>query len=248
MMSVLFLLSCSSSTEEEQEIQLHISAASSLMQVMDEIGAQFSKQHDSIPLQFIYGSSAKLTKQIEQGAPVDVFLSASRNEIDELIKKDKVIPSSVQYFSQNELVLVTNQLHDHQSGLASLVNATNEMIAIGEPEAVPLGIYTKDALEKRGMWTILKNKLLFGSSARQVTTYVSEGHVDLGIVYKSDALLVENLQIIYSFDQDDDLPILYPGAIVTASHNQQEAELFMDFIMGDECQQILKSFGFEKVE
>src|SRR5699024_9125793 len=99
MIFVPLLISSDSNMKEEQPVQLNVSVATSLMNVMNEIEVEFKKQHEGISLQFIYGSSAKLAKQIEQGAPVDIFLSASSNEMDELVNKNKVIASTVQYFS-----------------------------------------------------------------------------------------------------------------------------------------------------
>lgn len=242
------MLGCHSPSKENPDNYLQIAVASSLMNVIEEIVIEFNKNHSDISLQFIYGSSTKLRKQIEQGAPVDIFLSASQKDIEGLVKTNNIIPSSVQYFAQTELVLVTNKEENYKAGLESLFNLTNEKIVIGEPENVPLGRYTKEMLEQVGLWEQLKDKFVYGASARQVTTYVNKGHAEFGIVYKPDVFSVENIRIIYSFVQKNTTPIVYPGAIVATSSNKENAEVFMDFLMGSESQAIMKSFGFDEVK
>lgn len=214
---------------------------------MEEIEQAFIETHDNIILTFNYGSSTKLATQIEQGAPVDVYLSASAKDMNYLIDKGEIIATTVQYYAQNELVLVTHKESDiDQEGLDGMLAPMIEVIAIGEPENVPLGYYTKYELSKHVLWNNLKDKFVFGADARQVTTYVSRGNADLGIVYKSDAILESDLKMIYSFGYDQGMPIVYPGGIVESSSFKKEAEAFMNFITSEKARGIFKSFGFSE--
>lgn len=242
MFCILFT-GCMPAENKRDKVQLHISVASSLINVMQELGQAFQEKHETISLTFIYGSSMKLARQIEQGAPVDVFLSASVQDMERLINKNKVIESTVQNFAKNELVLVSNKME--KIGLPELLNQSNDQIAIGDPNYVPLGHYTKQALDRVGLWRELERKFVYGADARQVMTYVSQGNTNRGIVYRSDALSESKLYINYSFSSEREMPIVYLGGIVVDCKNEEAAEMFMEFIMGETGQIIFKSFGFK---
>lgn len=244
---ILFLFGCHGAQIEEGKTVLHISAATSLVNVLDEIKREFSNQYEQIELIFNYGSSGKLAKQIELGAPADLFLSASEADMDYLITSKHIEVTTVQIYAENELVFVVPKNAPEQANdLEYLTNNTIKYIAVAEPENVPLGRYTKHALEKLGLWDEIKDKFVYGKDARQVTTYVKTGNADAGIIYKSDAVAEEDIKIIHSFGVDEDMSIIYQAGTVTNTENQQAVEAFMNFIMREETQQIFEEFGFNK--
>lgn len=244
---LVFFFGCHGGHEEKSKTALHISAAASLMNVMEEITEEFSDQYGQIELLFNYGSSGKLAKQIEQGAPTDLFFSASEVEMDHLITNKDIDATTVQIYAKNELVVVVPQnALNEANNLEYLTNRAINYIAVAESENVPLGRYTKHALDQLGLWEEMKGKFVFGKDARQVTTYVVTGNADTGIIYKTDAMAEENIRVIHSFGVDEDMPIIYQAGIVSSAENKQAAEIFMDFIMGEEIQQIFWEFGFNK--
>lgn len=242
----MILFGCKENQEDGKTV-LQVSAAASLIDVMEEITKEFSNQYGQIDILLNYGSSGKLAKQIEQGAPSDLFLSASEEEMDNLITGNYIDATTVQIYAKNELVFVVSQNSVNEvKYLENLTNTMIKYIAVGEPENVPLGRYTKYSLDKLGLWEEVKDKFVFGKDARQVTTYIKTGNADAGIIYKSDAVAEKEIKIIHSFGTDSDMPIIYQAGIVNHSKIKQTAETFIDFIVSEESQRIFREFGFNE--
>ena len=242
---VLFmsLIACSS---QEQGVELMVSSAASLTDALNELKPIFEEQHPHISLVFHFGSSGKLAKQIEQGAPSDVFLSASKKDMDTLEAKELIQKETRTDFAKNKLVLITNSDKPIQaSSFDTIPVGQIQHFAIGEPDTVPAGRYAKETLETVGLWPSLQGKLVLGSDVRQVLTYVSSGNAELGIVYSSDATKAENIMVLAEAKKEWHHPIVYPGAVVAASTNQEEAQAFMSFISGKQGKEILAKYGFE---
>lgn len=247
---LLFLLvSCSGQETSESQapkVELMVASAASLTDAMNELKAKFEEQNLNIKVSFHFGSSGKLAKQIEQGAPSDIFLSASKKDMDTLEGKNLVVKESRKDFAANKLVLITNQ--NSSLTISSFEDIPVDQIqhmAIGEPESVPVGRYAKEALVKIGLWKPLEAKLVLGSDARQVLTYVESGNADLGVVYASDAAISNKVKVLAEAQSDWHQPIVYPAAIVEQTAHQKEAQAFMDFLFGQAGQAALKKYGFE---
>ncbi|MDN7242306.1 molybdate ABC transporter substrate-binding protein [Planococcus sp. N028] len=238
-----FLLGACGQPAAEKNNKLMVSTASSLTGVMEKAAAEFGKAEPGTELVFNYGSSSKLRSQMEQGAPVDLFLSASESDMKALtdtglIEKDSVVP-----FAKNRLVLASADGLAGSANFEELLKTTDETIAVGEPESVPLGRYTKEALDSLGLWEALDGKLIYAKDARQVLTYVESGNAELGIVYSSDAVMSEKIAGIAEFPEDIQ-PVVYPGGIAADSKNREAAEAFLNFLAGPDGQKLFKEFGF----
>ncbi|MBT2570016.1 molybdate ABC transporter substrate-binding protein [Planococcus sp. ISL-110] len=242
LISLAMLMSgCSNTSANNGE--LLVSTASSLTEVMKKMEEKFYEAEPDIELSFNYGSSSKLRSQIEQGAPADLFLSASEKDMailesQQLIKSDSIVP-----FAENRLVLASLEKFPQTADVASLLLKTQETIAVGEPDSVPLGDYTKQALASQGLWEPLEGRLIYAKDARQVVTYVESGNAGLGIIYSSDAVISREIAGTLEVPGQRD-PVVYPGAVVAASEKQQEAAAFLDFVTGPEGQAILEEYGF----
>ncbi|TWT27201.1 molybdate ABC transporter substrate-binding protein [Planomicrobium sp. CPCC 101110] len=237
-----FLLGACGQPEAGNDNKLLISAASSLSGVMEKAASEFRKTGQDVELSFNYGSSSKLRAQLEQGAPVDLFLSASEADMklleeQQLIQKDTVVP-----FAKNRLVLASSAELAESAEFGALLEDV-ETIAVGEPESVPLGRYTKEVLEGLELWNSLDGKLVYAKDARQVLTYVESGNAALGIVYASDAATSEKIMGIAEFPEDRE-PVVYPGGIASGSQNREAAEAFLKFLAGPEGQKLFQEFGF----
>ncbi len=229
-----------------QEVELMISAAASLTDALDEMKPLFESEHPDVSLKFNFGSSGKLAQMITQGAPADVFLSASEKDMNTLQDNNLIIEETRSHFTENELVLITNK--ENPVSLTSFEEidaATVEHFSIGEPESVPVGRYTKEMLEHLGLWTSLQNNLVFGSDVRQVLTHVEMGNTEIGVVYASDAQISPKVKVIATADADWHEPIVYPGAVVSESLHVEEAKQFLTFLTGDEGKTILQKYGFK---
>lgn len=249
---LIFTIGCSQKPEDAGandaiNVDLLISAASSLTEALQEIKEVYEKEHGTVNVTFNFGGSGKLAQQIEQGAPVDIYISADPDWINQLEKKSLIIPETRVDFTSNRLVLIGGK--NVKGKITSLddVNISEiKQIAIGEPESVPAGKYTKQTLEKVGQWENIQSKLVLAKDVRQVLTYVESGNADLGFVYLSDALLSDHVKILTEIEDHLHSPIIYPVAIVAESKQKAEANQFIDFLQSETAQAILEKYGFKK--
>ncbi|PKH08634.1 molybdate ABC transporter substrate-binding protein [Planomicrobium sp. MB-3u-38] len=236
------LLSACGNTSAGSSDELLISAASSLSEAMQAAEKEFQEKHPDIELAFNYGSSGKLRNQIQQGAPADLFLSASVKDMDQLSDDGLIIEGTAQNFAQNRLVLASAEKLDG-TDLKKILEGTDKMIAVGEPESVPVGFYTKEALTNLGLWEEIEGELIFAKDARQVLSYVESGNAEMGFVYSSDARISTTLETIIEVPQNGS-EIIYPAAVIESSANPQAAGYFLEFLLSDEGQKLLESYGF----
>ena len=222
--------------------ELIVSAASSLTNVMNEAAAQFEKSHPEARVILNFASSGTLLRQIERGAPVDVFVSADSETMDVAVRKDLIVDSAVRIFSKNKLVMLVRSGLDI-GDIRSLDNVSVKRIAIGHPRSVPAGRYTQKILEKAGMWEKISNKFIYAQNVRQCLDYATRGEVDVAFVYVTDSRLVQNKLRVVPIE-DASLDIQYPMALVKTSSNTALAEEFVSFLISEKMSELLKRNGF----
>ena len=232
----------SSTALAEQEIV--VSAAASLTDAFKDIGRDFEGANPGVKVIFNFAASGTLLQQIVQGAPVDAFASADLETMDKARQKGVVDASTVKNFAGNKLVLVTPK-GSPVKGLKDLGKDAVKRIAVGKPETVPVGMYTREALEKDGMWVGLEPKFIYAESVRQALDYVVRGEVDAGFVYATDAAIVaDKLRVVTGVGGHK--PVAYPIAAVAASKNPGLARKFIEYMLGDKGQAVLAKYGFIK--
>ncbi|XID94399.1 molybdate ABC transporter substrate-binding protein [Paenibacillaceae bacterium WGS1546] len=241
------LFACDSrpGTDSGQRIGLTVSAAASLTDVLNELRPAFEAAHPDIGLAFNFGASGALQRQIEQGAPADVFLSASTRSMRTLADKGLVDTGRLVDLLVNELVLVVPS--GGELGLASvsdLANTDMKRIAIGIPDTVPAGSYAKEALTRAGLWEKLQPQLVQAKDVRQVLQYVETGNADAGFVYRTDALTSDRVEIAFAADPDSYSPAVYPMGIVSSTKREREAVMLFDFLQSKEAAAVFEKFGF----
>jgi len=222
--------------------ELIVSAASSLTNVMNEAAAQFEKSHPEARVILNFASSGTLLRQIERGAPVDVFVSADSETMDVAVRKDLIVESAVRIFSKNKLVMLVRSGLDI-GDIRSLDNVPVKRIAIGHPRSVTAGRYTQKILEKAGMWEKISNKFIYAQNVRQCLDYATRGEVDVAFVYVTDSRLVQNKLRVVPIE-DASLDIQYPMALVKTSSNTALAEEFVSFLISEKMSELLKRNGF----
>lgn len=228
-----------------EKVEIIISAAASLTDVAEDIKATFNEKNPNITVTYNFGSSGKLSQQIQQGAPADVFLSASKKDVDFLAENDLIDEDSRFDFAGNELVVITEKSKEIQlNSLEDIATVEADNIVIGDVEATPLGRYGKEALEKVGAWAQIESKLVFASTVNQVLTHVEEGNGELGIVFNTDAIRAEKVKIILNIDPSLHAPVIYPAAAINSSKNLEAAQTYLDFLKSDEGKSILETHGF----
>lgn len=241
------LLTEQKDTQQERS-ELFISAASSLQDAMAEIKMNFERNH-AVKLTFNFGSSGKLAQQIEQGAPVDFFISANEYWMEQLRVSHLIEESTINIIAGNKLVLITEKESSIKTGsFEEIINLPIDQIAIGHPDSVPAGKYTKESLLYNGIWHALEDKFVFAQNVRQVLAYVETGNADVGFVYESDALRSDAVKVIAFSNPETHEPIVYQGALTTQTQLGQIGEEFMDYLLSTEVQTILEKHGFSPNE
>jgi molybdenum ABC transporter molybdate-binding protein/molybdate ABC transporter permease protein len=227
---------------------VRVAAAISLTDALTAVAAAYKAEGHGDVL-FTFGSSGQLQAQIENGAPLDAFVSASPAQVDALVRKKLADTSSVRVIACNRLVLVLPA--DAQSpaaGFRELVNPRYRRVAIGEPATVPAGQYATQALGNLGLMEALKTRLVYGANVRQVLDYVERGEVDAGIVYATDARESgRRVRVVAFAEPGTHDPIEYPGVVVSNSPRSSAARRFLDYLGADVAREILARKGFDPV-
>jgi molybdate transport system substrate-binding protein len=227
--------------------ELVVSVAISMKEVVEELGRRFTEQRSGVTLRYNFGASGELQKQIEAGAPVDVFISAATRQMDELERAGLVVPKTRRVFAGNALIaIVPTAAGLDVPGPSDLLDRRVQRIAVGNPKTVPAGQYAEESLRAVGLWERLRPKLVFGENVRQVLDYVSRGEVQVGIVYATDALTrAGRVRLAFPFPEDTHRPIVYPAAVVKGSRHPDLAGAFVDLLAGREGQLVIRRHGFE---
>ncbi len=245
---VLIVTGSSVSSAYGQTGQVIVGAAISLKEAFNEIGASYQRQTGT-EVTFSFGASGELEKQIEAGAPIDVFASAAEKEMDDLQRKNLIVQSTRADFVRNTLVLVVPA--DSKLGIHSfsdLEKPAVTKISIGDPNTVPAGQYAQELLRNTQLWPRLESHLIVAENVRQVLDYVSREEVDAGIVYATDVPIAHGKVSIAARAPDNNYgPILYPVAVIKGSRNEKAARGFVDLVLSPKGVEILKKHGFEPV-
>lgn len=233
-------------TPARAETELLVSAAASLTESFREIGRVFEAKNTGVRVRFNFAATGPLLQQIAQGAPADVFASADQENMDKAEKGEFLLAGSRTDFVANALVLVVPvNPASTIKGVADLKAGTVQRIAIGNPDSVPVGRYTKGALEKQGLWKSLTPKYVMAISVKQALEYVQRGEVEAGFVYASDAVAAKD-RVRVAAEIPTGTPIVYPVAVVAGSAHPKEAMGFVRFLQGKEAREILGKYGFKQ--
>ncbi|NBC69330.1 molybdate ABC transporter substrate-binding protein [Paenibacillus sacheonensis] len=231
--------------QPEGQVELIVSAAASMTDALGEIKKNYEAVHRNVAIRFNFGASGTLQKQIEQGAPADLFLSASPKNMEPLIDKGLIDTEHEGELLSNELVVVVPAgAKTRIDALADLAAASVKRMAVGIPESVPAGVYAKEALSAAKLWDALQAKTVQGKDVRQVLQYVETGNADAGFVYKTDALTSKKVSIAFAVDAAAHAPILYPAGVVKGTKQMKQAEEFYAYLRSTEAMKVFEAFGF----
>jgi molybdate transport system substrate-binding protein len=224
-----------------------LSVAVSLKGVTEEVGRSFMAAHPGVTLHYNFGASGDLQKQIEAGAPIDVFLSAAQRQMDELERQNLIVSATRRAFARNALTVIKPA--DSRIDIAKpadLLDARVGRIAIGSPKTVPAGQYAEESLRALGLWDRLQPKLVFAENVRQALDYVARGEVDAGFVYTTDAATrAQGVKEAFRPPDDSYRPIVYPGAVVAAAKQPALGRAFLDLLGSAQGRTVLSRFGFQ---
>lgn len=222
---------------------LNISVAASLTDATNELIAQFKADGYDIQVLPNYGPSGTLAKQINEGAPTHLFISANQKWMDFLRDEKNIDPTTEKILVRNTLVFTGKK----NPAISKLEDITQlQQIAIGSPKSVPAGEYAQEAMTKAGIYQQLADakKLVLAKDVRQALTYADRGEVDGAFVYKNDALLAKNAVILFETPQELYKSVSYPIALTTQGAANAEARAFYELLIGDKGKAVFEKYGF----
>lgn len=241
--AVLWLALCAG---QVSAAEITVSAAASLKDAFNEIISKYQKQYPQSKIRLNTAGSGALLQQAVQGAPVDVLAFADEVTMNQAQGKNVIDAKTRHTFALNSLVIAApknskwavNQLGD-------LKSYRFDRIAVSNPASVPVGRYTKAALEKAGVWTAIQPKVITTQNVRQSLDYVARGEVDAGFVYNTDAALMKDkVKILKTVATQT--PVSYPIAVSKSSKQPAEAKRFVQYVLSSTGQSVLHKYGFKK--
>lgn len=216
-----------------------LAAAASLREVVRDATAAHPGWDTTV------GGSAALARQIERGAPVALYLSASRDDVDALERHGRVVPGSTRVLATNTLVLIAPPDSPAPTGLAALVAPGVGRVALANPRTAPAGRYAESALRTAELHDRVRPRAVYGENVRQVLEYVARGDADLGVVYGSDVhAFPDRVTVGATVPAHLHPPIEITGAIVSESRHEDEAGALLDWLASPEGQTTLERHGF----
>ena len=243
-LTLLFTLSCSSGSRVGHSGELTVAAAADLTNAFEEIGQEFQSSTGT-KVVFNFGSSGLLEKQIENGAPIDLFAAANVDYINQLEQKGLIIPDTKKVYARGRIILWT--LKDSPIRIEKLADLTRpevKRIAIANPEHAPYGMAARQALERAGLWDSVKSKLVYGENVRQTLQYAQTGNVEVAIVALSLSGQTDGHWILVPEELHN--PLDQALGVIKGTKNEAGARAFADFIVGERGQTIMKKYGFTK--
>lgn len=236
------LLAAPLKAQASQEVV--IAAAASLTDALTEIGKAYQKQYPNVKLNFNFGSSGTLQKQIENGAPIDIFIAAADANMNELAAQKLIDGSTRRNLASNRLVLIVpRDSKIKPRRFKDVLRPAISHIAIGGP-AVPAGMRAEEVFRKLGIWQKVLAKAVRGKDVREVLTQVEIGNAEAGVVYASDAAISDKVRVVAMAPTTMHKPIRYPIAVLMSSKQKTRATNFVRFLSLPAAKQILKRYKF----
>jgi len=220
-----------------------VSAAASLSNSFDEIGKLYEAKHPGDKVIANFAASDVLLKQIERGAPVDVFASADEQTMDRAERSNDIDESTRRDFAANTLVLIVGANAKSPAKLDDIAGSGYSHIAIGNPDSVPAGRYAKEALASAELWDKVQPRIVPAQNVRQALDYVARGEAQAGLVYATDAETQKD-KVHIALTVPTSTPVRYPIAVTAKSQHAESAKAFVDFVNSAEGQAVLKKYGF----
>lgn len=230
--------------QNRSSTEIIVSAAASMQDALKAIKFLYIQKYPQTKITFNFGSSGSLQHQIEQGAPIDIFISAAPQQMNSLAEKKLLLSESRQNLLKNQMVLVVPKNSYVINDFNDLTSNSIEQIALGEPRSVPAGLYAQEILTSLGLIDDIQPKAVYGKDVRQVLSYVASGNIEAGIVYRSDAAIAKQVKVVATAPRRTHSPVVYPVAIVKDSKHPQVAQQMLQFFFSPEAQEIFQQHGF----
>ncbi|EGQ8275268.1 molybdate ABC transporter substrate-binding protein [Vibrio parahaemolyticus] len=239
------ILSISFSTNAATDLKVY--AASSMTNAIDEIAQDFKEKYD-VTVTPVYGGSSSIARQIINGAPADVFISANTKWMDYLVDEGVIDSDNVTNLVRNSLVLIAPKsssiaVFNFADAKAWEAALNGSRLALGNPTSVPAGMYAKESLTTLGVWKEIQTKVAPAKNVRLALALVERGEAPLGVVYKTDAQLTSKVKIVGEFASDTHAAIVYPAAVVNDS---TESRQFFQYLKSEDAKRVFAHYGFQQ--
>ena len=225
--------------------EVNIYAAASMTDAVSELAKRYHQLHPAVIVKPVYAASSTLARQIAQGAPADIFLSADQDWADYLDQRGLFLAGSRRNLLGNELVMIAPIGATFAVTMApgfNLAGSFQGRWCAGEPASVPAGKYARQALEYFGWWAAMAPRLVGAEDVRTAAAFVERGECALGVVYSTDAKMARQVAVIATFPAQSHKPIVYPGALLKDAGADSRA--FWAYLQGTEARSVFTSFGF----
>jgi molybdate transport system substrate-binding protein len=224
--------------------ELRVSAAASLTDALDTAGREYSRKSGE-QVVFNFGASSSLARQIDEGAPADVFISADELKMDDLARHGRIFPASRRILLSNTLVIIVPRTSRTRIRTAAdLTGPSIRKLALAQTESVPAGIYARTYLQKLHLWDRLEPKIVPTENVRAALAAVASENADAGIVYRTDALISNEVRVAFEVPVREGPEIAYPVAVVADSPRKAAAQRFIDYLRSPAGTAIFRRYGF----
>jgi molybdate transport system substrate-binding protein len=238
--ALVFFAACGGKKAEPRSIT--VMAASDLTPAFEELGREFERQK-GVRVRFSFGSTGNLARQIENGAPADVFAAADVSFIEGLEAEGLVVPGTRALYARGRLTLYTAADSGHNfTKLEDLAGPEVERFAIANPEHAPYGVAAREALEESGLWEKVKDKCVFGEDVRTAQQFAETGNVDAAVVALSLSVRGSGRRVLVP--EELHRPLDQALAVVKGAKNEQDARAFAAFVNGPEGRPVMRKYGF----
>lgn len=224
--------------------EIFVSAAASLTDVLKEVSSAYQTRSKHT-VKFNFGPSSGLARQIDEGAPADIFFSADLPQMDKLDQSGRLEPGTRKNLLSNQLVIIV-PAHSKLaiSSPTDLLRSNVKRIALAEPSSVPVGVYSSQYLMEQGLWDRVRSKIVPVQDVRATLASVESGNVDAGFVYRTDTTGSKKIKIVYQVPFEQGPKITYPIAVVKASKRKEAARDFINYLQRPSAKDTFKKYGF----
>jgi molybdate transport system substrate-binding protein len=247
LLCVLIFVSFTGCSVPREHAELMVGAAASLEPVLQELKATYLEKDPTVELSFTFAGSGILEQQIREGAPIDIFVSAAVKQMDSLEEDGLIMKDSKVNLIQNELALIVPK--NSMAKITSFENIQySTVIALGNPNSVPVGQYALEVFENIGNWDNVEGKVTYGKDVSEVLAWVKAGNADAGVVYITDTVKEDGVEVVTIAPESSHSPIIYPAAIIAETDLEKQAKDFLDFLGSVEAKEIFIEYGFRTFE
>jgi molybdate transport system substrate-binding protein len=245
-LTITLLISFSACTRQSpagnNQTELTVAAAADLTPAFEELGREFQATHH-VKVVFSFGSTGVLARQIENGAPMDLFAAANTDYIDQLDKQGLILPGTTKVYARGRITLWTpKDSHLHVEKISDLTQPEVKRVAIANPDHAPYGMIAREAMQRAGVWETVQPKLVYGENIRQALQYAQTGNVEVAIVALSLSIQSDGKWVLVP--EDLHKPLDQALAVIKGTKNERAAREFADFVTGAEGRSIMRKYGF----